>query len=78
MIHIRKIDIDQCSRTNDQPPLWAKVTASVNGIEVQVTLENEQAVTIQRAAETMVEQQLAKIKDVTRTVVEIRKPHTAA
>jgi hypothetical protein len=54
MIHIRKIDIDQCSREDGDPPLWAKVKASIGGGEVQLTLNDEQARRLTAAAEPIV------------------------
>ena len=77
MIHIRKIDIDQCSRADGEPPLWAKIKAVIGGVEVQLSLGDEQARRLIAAAEPIVAEiglQVADAMERGPVVVEMRKP----
>lgn len=73
MIHILKIDIDQCSRTDDEPPLWSKIKAVIGGVEVQLTLDEEQTKRLIAAAEPIVAEIGLKVADaMDRKVFELR------
>ncbi len=41
-ISISKIDVDSLSDAYIKPPGWAKITARVNGVELKLTLNEEQ------------------------------------
>jgi len=78
-IHIRKIDIDSCGREDGQPPLWAKITARVNGVEVQFTVGDTDAALLIDAARPIVARLAGQVSDaIGRTVVELRKPKEPA
>jgi hypothetical protein len=63
MIHISKIDIDQCSRADNEPPLWAWVTAKINGVEAKYRLTDEQITRLLTAAVPIVMEQVALVTD---------------
>lgn len=78
-IHISKIDIDQCSRADNEPPLWAWITAKVNGVEASYRLTDEQITRLLSAAMPVLMEQVAMVAEsLADKVVEIRKPREPA